>query len=102
MMKWTQSDGLTRVLTLEYRITYFRDGRRLDAPEDEGRAHLECAMRALTHIEAIFELLGFVRAQGATETLENFAALGQMVASDAYSHVIEAEAVLERQERARE
>ena len=29
MMKWTQDDGLTRVLSIEYHITYYRDGRGL-------------------------------------------------------------------------
>ena len=38
----------------------------------------------------------------AAETLENFAALRQMVVADAYSHVIEAEATLKRREGARE
>ena len=103
MVKWTQDDGLTRVLSIEYQITYYRDGRRLDAPPDRTRAHLECAMHALTQIEAMFDVLGFVRArgladeEGGAETLENFAALGQMVASDAYSHVIEAESGLRRE-----
>lgn len=111
-MRWTQgSDGLTRAVSLELKINYWRDkdngGSETVEPPFDGAEDIECAMVALTMMEAMFDVLSFVRGgglddfEGGAETLENFGELGRMLASNAFSHAAEAEGALKkRRERA--
>lgn len=82
------------------KVSYYREGadgslsNSVEPPSVE-HAHLECAMRGLSYAEAMFAVLGFVRGsglddfEGGADTLQDFAALGQMVCGAAYSHLME-------------